>query len=285
MRNLILLAIAVCLFGCVDSDIRRTPPISQKGQVSILTLNVAGLPDFLTSQDYPKERMYGISHYANAYDVVAYQEDFYYSAALDRHSRFANSERATKWNSWGLVWPWLRKSGLTVQSPWKFSEEKFQAFTDCKGYLKNGNDCWVPKGVLCARTTLPSSVIMDVCITHFDAGGGDEVWRSQASEYMEFVQNLWQRRQSDPYLLVELGDYNMRPHEEVMQTLTAGKEIVISERFGQENFVEVNEVDYIMITSNEHLNVTLLKGGTAKEFTSWSDHLAVFALLGLEIVR
>lgn len=280
MRFLALLVL-LATFGCADDPRRRTEPVSVEGQISLLTLNVAGLPNFLTSQDYPRERMYGIAHYANAYDVVAYQEDFYYSSDLDRHSRFANRERATKWHLWS-VWPWLRKSGLAIQVPWATADTRFQAFSTCYGYFKHGSDCWVPKGVQCIRTTLPNTVVMDVCNTHFDAGKKEGIRDVQAEEYTEF---LPEPVVDVPYILVELGDYNMRPDDPLMQALTAGKEIVISERAGQANFVEVNEVDYIMVTSNELVNITLLKGGTAHEFTGWTDHLGVMALIGLEIVR
>lgn len=283
MRNLTLLVILGLILGCADKDgpSRHTPRIADDGQVSLLTLNVAGLPDFLTSQDHPKERMYGIAHYANAYDVVAYQEDFFYSADLDRHSRFSNSERATKWHRWA-VWPWLRKSGLTIQTPWSLGDVRFHAFSTCYGYFKHGSDCWVPKGVQCIRTTLPNSVVMDVCNTHFDAGKKQGIRDVQAEEYTAFLPKPVAYQ---PYMLVELGDFNMRPDDPVMKDLMRGKEIVVSERYGIENYVEVNEVDYIMVTTNDLLNATLIEAGTAEQFTGWTDHLGVEAVLQLEIVR
>jgi endonuclease/exonuclease/phosphatase family metal-dependent hydrolase len=285
MRTLTLLVILGLLFGCArESDIRKTPLLAKAGQVSLLTLNVAGLPDFLSSQDYPRERMYGISHYANAYDVVAYQEDFYYSAALDRHSRFPYIERATKWHKWS-IWPWLRKSGITIQTPWAQIDPKFHAYTTCDGYSNHGSDCWVPKGVLCTRTVLPIKVVMDVCSTHMDAGGTKTGWEVKGEQVEEYLAFLPEPVTDEPYILVELGDYNMRPGHPFMQRLTAGKEIVISERYGQADFVEYNEVDYIMVTSNELVNVTTLDAGTAPEFNGWSDHYGVFALIGLDIVQ
>ena len=284
MRILTLLVLLGLLCGCAEGKPRRSSTISEEGQVSLLTLNVAGLPNFLTSQDYPRERMYGIAHYANAYDVVAYQEDFYYSADLDRHSQFANRERATKWHGWA-IWPWLRKSGITLQTPWAPIDSRFHAYTTCDGYFKHGSDCWVPKGVLCTRTVLPSSVVMDVCNTHMDAGGTKQGWAVKGEQVEEYLAFLPEPVTDEPYILVELGDFNMRPGHPFMQRLMAGKEIVISERYGQTNFVEYNEVDYIMVTSNSLVNVTTLRAGTAPEFNGWSDHYGVFALIGLEIVR
>jgi endonuclease/exonuclease/phosphatase family metal-dependent hydrolase len=285
MRHLTLLLVLGLLFGCArESDKRKTHILSEEGQVSLLTLNVAGLPNFLSSQDYPRERMYGIAHYANAYDVVAYQEDFYYSADLDRHSRFSNRERGTKLHPW-VIWPWLRKAGITIQAPWALEDDRFHAYTTCDGYFKHGSDCWVPKGVLCVRTVLPSRVVMDVCTTHMDAGGTKRGWEVKGEQVEEYLAFLPEPVTDEPYILVELGDYNMRPGHPFMQRLTAGKEIVISERYGQDNFDEYNEVDYIMVTSNELVNVKTLDAGTAPEFNQWSDHYGVFALLGLEIVR
>ncbi len=283
MRHLALLLVLGLLFGCArESDKRKTPLLAKEGQVSLLTLNVAGLPDFLSSQDYPRERMYGIAHYANAYDVVAWQEDFYYSSALDRHSRFLSRARGTKIHPWA-VWPWLRKSGITIQVPWTIQDERFHAYVTCDGYFNNGSDCWVPKGVLCVRTVLPNTVVMDVCSTHMDAGGTKDGWEVKAEQVEEYVSFLPEPVTDEPYILVELGDYNMRPGHPFMQRLTAGKEIVISERYEQDHFVEFNEVDYIMVTSNSLVNVTLIKAGTAPEFNGWSDHYGVFALIGLDI--
>lgn len=284
MRLLTTLVMMLLLTGCSikEGKPRREPLISTGGQISFVTVNVAGLPDFLTRQNDSAHRMYGIAHYSNAYDVVAYQEDFYYSDVLDEHSRFSDPVRGIKWHPWAYLWPWLRKSGLTLQTDYEVIEKRFTSYSQCKGYFKFGSNCWVPKGALCIRTKLPQGIIMDVCNTHMDTN--DAPRESQVEEYRAF---LPEPMPSEPYLLVELGDYNMRPWEPMMDILFLGKDYVISERYGQhyENFVEVNEVDYIIISTNDRLNVNVVDGGTAKEFTRWSDHLGIFAVLELEIVQ
>lgn len=281
MRNLTLLVIVVCLFGCVNSDIRRTPPISQKGQVSLLTLNVAGLPDFLTSQDHPKERMYGMQHYANAYDIVSFQEDFYYSRHLDRQARFKHIERGSKCNGWSLVWPWLRKSGLTLQTSLPQTGTRFKAFSTCDGHFKHGNDCWVSKGVLCSRVIRNDGIIMHVCTTHMDAGQRKEGVEARAVQIQEYLAHLPEPETDRPWILIELGDYNMRPHEEAMKLLMMGKDVVVYD------FEGPNQVDYIMITTNDLLDVDvdITRMGGASQFDGWSDHNAVEVVLDLRLRR
>ena len=268
-----ILVLALFL-GCASSDVPKEASPSKDGEVRILTLNVAGLPNFLTDESYPKERMYGIARMANDYDVIAYQEDFYYSKNLDKQSQLDSLERGVKWHKWS-IWPWLRKSGLTVQTRWANEGVSFHAYSACYGHFEHSSDCWVPKGVLCTRTLTGDNITMDVCTTHMDAGYSEGDALARSIQVLEYMEALPTPVEDSPWLLVELGDFNMLPSEDLMKVLMKGKDIVVSD-FN-------SPVDYVMITSNELLDVIPLQGGEALQFDGWSDHPAIEVILDLRI--
>lgn len=245
-------------------------------RVTVLTLNVAGLPDALTKQDHPKMRMAFIAQRATNWDLVAYQEDFYYSKWLDDYDEFETTLRGGKMTKWAFIWPWLRKSGLTLKTNWENDGRKYHAYKECNGHFKHASDCWVPKGVMCTRTMTPGGVAVDFCTTHLDAGSGDgdgEARRSQIIEYLEFlpVPEL-----DIPYMRVEAGDFNLRLGDEDLDPLLADREIVISNTTGG------NNVDFITVTTNNLLTVEVKRSGKVPKFEGLSDHPAIGAILNLE---
>jgi endonuclease/exonuclease/phosphatase family metal-dependent hydrolase len=108
-----------------------------------------------------------------------------------------------------------------------------------------------------------------------DAGRSKEDVDARSIQIAEYQEFLPKPETGRPWLLVELGDYNMRPYEPLMEKLVKGKDIVISVTGSR------NEVDYIMVTSNNMLEVTVVRAGRADKFTGWSDHEAVEAVLTL----
>lgn len=245
-------------------------------RVTVLTLNVAGLPDALTAQDHPKMRMAFIAQRATKWDLVAYQEDFYYSDWLDAYDNFEVTHRGGKIQKWALLWPWLRKSGLTIKSHWETNERRYHAYKECFGHLRHASDCWVPKGVMCTRTMTPGGVTVDFCTTHLDAGSGEEdaaARRSQIKEYLEFIPAP---ELDIPYMLIEAGDFNLRLGDADLVPILEGRKIVIN------NIAGGNNVDFILVTPNDLLTVKVKRSGKVPKFEGLSDHPAVGAILDLE---
>ena len=245
-------------------------------RISILTLNVAGLPDFLTSQDNPEMRSLYIAQRAAKWDVVAYQEDFYYSSWLDSQQKFDTTVRGIKWHKFAFVWPWLRKSGLTIKTNWSMQEPTFLAFEKCYGYRRHGSDCWVPKGVMCMRMLTPGGVIVDFCTTHMDAGnkqGSVDARNHQIGEYLEF---LPAPELDVPWIRIEAGDFNLRTWQEDIVPLLEGRDVIVSNTTGG------NDVDYITVTTNEFISVKVVQGGKVPMFEELSDHPGIGAILDLE---
>jgi endonuclease/exonuclease/phosphatase family metal-dependent hydrolase len=245
-------------------------------RISVLTLNVAGLPDFLTSQDNPEMRSLHIARRASIWDVVAYQEDFYYSKWLDAQQKFDTTVRGTKWHKFAFAWPWLRKSGLTIKTNWPVTAPRFLAYEKCHGYRRHGSDCWVPKGVLCMRMVTPGGVIVDFCTTHLDAGnkpGSKEARRHQIQEYLRF---LPPPELDIPWVRIEAGDFNLRTHEPDIRPLLDGKDVIVGNTTGG------NDVDYITVITNDLLEAVVLEYGTVPMFEGLSDHSGIGLILDLK---
>lgn len=272
MRKLLACALMAVL-GCFSSEEgeRHTAPVtSGDGEISILSINVAGLPNLLTDEDNPKDRLGTISLEANRYTFAGYQEDFYYHWYLDQAATAPEMVRGSKPSILSAILPWLSSSGLTTMARWKQASSSFHAYSSCHGYLGNANDCWVPKGVLCSRYFSSRGTVIDVCNTHLDAGGSQKDRRARTEQIAEYREALPEPIPDVPWLLIEMGDFNMRPEDSFMNELTFGKDIVIS-----------HYVDFIMVTSNKHLDVTMVRGGEATQFEGLSDHSAVELVLRL----
>jgi hypothetical protein len=253
-------------------------------RVSVLTLNVAGLPDALTAQDHPKMRMAYIAQRASKWDLVAYQEDFYYSSWLDTYDDFTTTYRSGKWHKFAFFWPWLRKSGLTIKTNWDSEPPKYQAYSECHGHRKHGSDCFVPKGVMCTRTLTPGGLTVDFCTTHMDAGstrGSVEARRSQIVEYQAF---LPPPELDIPWVRIEAGDYNLRVWQEDIKPLHEGRDIVVYNNDVPYDCVDTcaNDVDFITVTTNELVQSSVVRGGRVPMFDLLSDHPGIGVILDFE---
>jgi hypothetical protein len=245
-------------------------------RLSILTLNVAGLPDPLTKQNYPVDRMYQIAVRSDKWDIVAYQEDFYYSMYLDKYSHFSSTVRGTQWHGWSYVWPWLGKSGLTIKSNLVVEKPNFLAYSECFGYFNYGSDCWVPKGVLCQRMITPGGVLIDLCTTHLDAGDDPGSVLARRNQLKKYLKYLPPPALDTPWVLIETGDYNLRSCEEDINPVIKGKEVVVCDTTGR------NGVDYITATTNKYIVVEVIEGGVSPMFDGLSDHRALGVILDLD---
>ena len=253
-------------------------------RISVLTLNVAGLPDALTAQDHPKMRMAYIAQRASKWDLVAYQEDFYYSSWLDDYDKFTTTYRSGKWTKWAFVWSWLRKSGLTIKTNWESEPFKYQAYSECHGHRNAGSDCFVPKGVMCTRTMTPGGLTVDFCNTHLDAGskpGSQEARRSQIVEYQAF---LPPPELDIPWIRIEAGDFNLRIYEDDIKPLLEGRDIVVYNDDVPYECVDAcaNDVDFITVTTNDKVSASVVQAGRVPMFKQLSDHPGIGVILDLE---
>ncbi|SED72295.1 jacalin-like lectin [Streptomyces sp. Ag109_O5-10] len=200
MRRLVAcLAAAVAALGGLTAT--ATPAAAAgSGTFSVLTYNVAGLPQGLSSAPTPRDTSTTeIGKRIAPYDVVNVQEDFNYHAylyATDTHPyRTATSGGA------GIG------SGLNTVSTYGWDEDDFEraGWNSCQ--LDSG-DCLTPKGFTFMRERLAEGVYVDFYNLHTNAGtnDGDEASRAaNLSQLTSFIST-----HSAGNAVVVMGDTNTR---------------------------------------------------------------------------
>ncbi|WP_051837088.1 jacalin-like lectin [Streptomyces sp. NRRL WC-3742] len=142
------------------------------GSFSVLTYNVAGLPQVLSSASTDRQSSTtAIGSRLAPYDLVNVQEDFNYHAAL--YAADAHPNRTATSGGAGIG------SGLNTLSGLAYDTDDFERvkWNDCQ--LDSG-DCLTPKGFTFMRTRLAEGVYVDVYNLHANAGTnpGDETARA-----------------------------------------------------------------------------------------------------------
>ena len=134
---------------------------ARAGSFSVLTYNVAGLPEGLSGSN-PSVNIPLISPLLNDYDLVNVQEDFAYHAQLVSQATHPyQSVPGPTQGSYG--------DGLSRFSVFPFTDHTRIQWTDCFGTLSNGSDCLTPKGFSAARHELAPGAFVDVYNFHADA--------------------------------------------------------------------------------------------------------------------
>ncbi|MFB4318034.1 endonuclease [Actinomadura sp. 21ATH] len=126
------------------------------GTLSLLTYNVAGLPEPISGGD-PANNTGPIGERVNAYGVVNVQEDFNYHAALYRTDRHPYRTPT----SGGVLFG----SGLNTMSDHPYGDLRRIRWNRCNGF-----DCLTPKGFTFKRITLAEGVSVDLYNLHANAG-------------------------------------------------------------------------------------------------------------------
>ncbi|MCX4742334.1 jacalin-like lectin [Streptomyces antibioticus] len=164
------------------------------GSFDVLTYNVAGLPEGLSS-GRPATNTPLISPRLAPYDIVNVQEDFNYHAALyagDNHPyRTATSGGA----GFG--------DGLNTLSHHPFQDFERVRWNDC-----TGTNCLTPKGFTLARVRLAEGVFVDVYNVHTNADASDAALaarRANIAQLSDFV-----RTHSSGNAVIVMGDTNTR---------------------------------------------------------------------------
>ncbi|MFF3990016.1 jacalin-like lectin [Streptomyces sp. NPDC001797] len=200
MRRLVAcLAAAVAALGGLTAT--ATPAAAAgSGTFSVLTYNVAGLPEGLSSAPTPRDTSTTeIGKRIAPYDIVNVQEDFNYHAylyATDTHPyRTATSGGA------GIG------SGLNTVSNYDWDEDDFErvGWNSCQ--IDSG-DCLTPKGFTFMRERLAEGVYVDFYNLHTNAGtnDGDEASRADnLSQLTSFIST-----HSAGNAVVVMGDTNTR---------------------------------------------------------------------------
>ncbi|WP_304454090.1 jacalin-like lectin [Nocardiopsis sp. YSL2] len=167
------------------------------GTFSVLTYNVAGLPELITDPDEqrPSVNTPVIGRRIAPYDVVHVQEDFNYHADL-----YANDDHPYRTPTSGGV-PF--GDGLNTLSHLAYSDFHRVGWDEC-----NGTDCLTPKGFTASRVRLARGVYVDMYNVHTNAGVADAdlaARRANIGQLTRFIE-----RHSAGNAVVVAGDTNTR---------------------------------------------------------------------------
>ncbi|ROT38147.1 endonuclease/Exonuclease/phosphatase [Sodiomyces alkalinus F11] len=177
------------------------------GDLSVLAMNVAGLPDFLQGNEVPGDkaenhRIIGSKFVEYGYDVINVQEDFNYHAALYSTATLPHRTPTSGGVPFG--------SGLNTLSLHPFIDQTRVKWNECSN--TSGADCLTPKGFTLVRVALASgpegAAYVDVYNLHADAGisAADLAARASNLRQLSSYINAW----SAGNAVIIAGDTNSR---------------------------------------------------------------------------
>lgn len=150
------------------------------GELSVISMNVAGLPAFLQGNEVPGDkaenhRTIGRKFIEYGFDIVTVQEDFNYHAALYETATYPYRTPTSGGVPFG--------SGLNSMSLHPFIDSTRVGWDQCSNF--DSADCLTPKGFTLIRVEVSSgregSAYVDVYNLHADAGVTDADLAARAS--------------------------------------------------------------------------------------------------------
>lgn len=176
--------------------------------LSVLTYNVAGLPEGISSS-HPVANHPQISPLLNAYDLVGVQEDFaYHDLLVESLTQPYQSVKDTNPGPFGEQLGFAFGDGLNTFSQSPFFDFFRVTWETCFGVVSNGSDCLTPKGFTYERREISAGVFLDVYNLHSDAGGDPEDLEARAANMRQVYQHVLDF--SSDVAVIVLGDTNSR---------------------------------------------------------------------------
>lgn len=171
------------------------------GRFSLLTYNVAGLPQLVSRSD-PEVNVALISPLLNHYDVALVQEDFSYHSRLVARARHGyRSEPMT--HSLALM-----ADGLNWFSRFPLGWIHRVRWAQCHGYLGAASDCLADKGFSFGELSLAPGIVIDVYNLHAEAGGSLRDTEARRDNFEQLADYL--RARSRDHAVIVAGDTNLR---------------------------------------------------------------------------
>lgn len=197
--TLITLIMSIVFSSCkkepIDEEIDDTNDTIYKTiEFSILSYNVAGLPQLVSSSD-PERFMSSISPLLNDFDIVHVQEDFCYHDSLllfDNHAYRTDPMPCVP-----------NGDGLNTFSSYPISNVDRNPWTDCTGF-----DCGTPKGFAYSQITFPDGIVVDFYNVHCNAGSSVESLEARRNNIRQLSEYIVQNSANKPVLI--FGDFNCR---------------------------------------------------------------------------
>ena len=245
------------------------PPGPVSGTLSLLTYNVAGLPQGI-SKGNPIVNTPLISPLLNPYDLVFVQEDFTYHAQLI--ASVTHPYLSTPLTTGGAL-----GDGLNRLARYQFSEFVREAWLDCNGLVDQGSDCLTKKGFSAGLHHLANGVWVDIYNLHMDAGSNGADYAAREKQTQQLLIAIASR--SKDMAIIVTGDTNMKVADEpVLQALLAGA--ALKDACRELNCPEPNRIDRVMFRNSKALTLTPKNWRVDQTFVDssggpLSDHEAV----------
>lgn len=261
------------------SDSSSTGPVAE-GSLDVLTYNVAGLPQGISSSD-PERYIPQISPLLNAYPLVLVQEDFWYHTELTADVTLPHASEPHNDD------PEANGIGDGLN---RFSEFPFDPVIErvpwyaCHGQLDCSSDCLASKGWSFSRMTVDEGVELDVYNLHMEAGGCPEDLEIRTNSAVDLAEAIAAR--SEGRALIVAGDFNLRATdpedvEPLMLVMDGAGLIDACDAVGCDD----QRIDHIMIRSGDRVALTVENWRVPEEFVdaedgaALSDHLPVASVI------
>lgn len=181
------------------------PPASNSGSFSLLSYNVAGLPDAISGSN-PRVNIPLISPLLNTYDLVLVQEDFAYHDELAQDAN--HPHQSIPLDPAGVN----MGDGLNRFSTTAFADHARHTWDECNGFIDSGSDCLTDKGFSVARHTLAVGVTVDVYNLHMDAGRSQDDYDARVAQIAQLAAEIQTRSGADAIIVA--GDTNLKADDE-----------------------------------------------------------------------
>jgi endonuclease/exonuclease/phosphatase family metal-dependent hydrolase len=169
--------------------------VATEGQFSVITYNVAGLPEIISSAVTSRASSIAeIGRRLNSYDIVHVQEDFDYNAALYESGNSHPYRSAT-------MGPIPFGDGLNTLSRFPISEVERVEWNDC-----TGADCFTPKGFTRSRIQLAHEVYIDFYNVHANASNHPSAAAARCKNILQLSSYI--ETHSKNNAVIVMGDMN-----------------------------------------------------------------------------
>lgn len=166
----------------------------EHGLLKLLTYNVAGLPEGISSALTKRyDSMLIIGEKINDYDIVNVQEDFNYNIQLYTKNLHPYKTAHRGKAIWG--------DGLNTFSKYPIKEFRRVSWKKC-----NSSDCLTPKGFSLARIRLAKDIIVDVYNIHATAGNSVSAAKARQRNLLQLATYICDHSSDNP--LIVMGDFN-----------------------------------------------------------------------------
>lgn len=272
----LLLIAAGCGAEAPPSKAERAPA-GTTGILTVLTYNVAGLPQTLSGSN-PATNISLISPRLNAFDVVLIQEDFAYhqeliSAVRHPYRTHPSEDRITTMGD-GLNQFSLLPFGPLDRRGWRW----------CHGLLSGSSDCLTTKGFSHSALEVTTGVRVDLYNHHQEAGNGPADQRARTGNVEQFLAYL--DRTSADRAVIFGGDTNLHPNRpgqgDLLEQMRAEGDL--TDACLELDCPDPNRIDRIYYRSGPGIEIEALdwfipEGFTDDDGAPLSDHLPVAARL------